>query len=100
MAPQPEIVSKPRVSNQKKSMSQQVSGLPLNLTGYYMGETRDDSEFEATFLIEFPNLNKDDWPTVIFTGEQFRAVFANLTRYQRVTLNLAEGAQVGKNRDK
>ena len=100
MAPQPEIVSKPRVSKQKKSMSQQVSGLPLNLTGYYMGEPRDDSKFEATFLIEFPNLNKDDWPTVIFTGEQFRAVFANLTRYQRVTLNLAEGAQVGKNRDK
>ena len=67
--------------------------LPLNVTGYYMGgETGDDGEFEATFLIELSNLDKDDWPIVTFTGEQFRASFANLTQYQRVTLNLTEGS--------
>ena len=70
-----------------------MSKLPLNVTGYYMGgETGDDGEFEATFLIESPDLDKDDWPTVTFTGEQFRASFANLTQYHRVTLNLAEGS--------
>ena len=55
---------------------------------------------EATFLIEFPDLDKDDWPTVTFTGERFRAAFANLTQYHRVTLNLAEGAKVEKGRGK
>ena len=86
-----------------------MSGLPLNITGYYMGgKTRDDGEFEATFLIESPGLDKDDWPTVTFTGEQFRASFANLTKYHRVTLNLAaeaaketkKGAKGGKGRGK
>ena len=65
-----------------------------------MGETSDDGEFEVVFLIEFPELDKDDWPTVTFTGEQFRAAFANLTQYQRVTLNLAESAKIGKGRGK
>ena len=65
-----------------------------------MGETDDGGEFEATFLIEVPDLDKDDWPTVTFTGEQFRAAFATLTQYQRVTLNLAEGAKIGKDRAK
>ena len=99
-APQSEVVSKPTASKRKKSMSKQVSGLPFNITGYYMGETRNDGEFEATFLIEFPDLDKDDWPTVTFTGERFRAAFANLTQYHRVTLNLTEGAKVGKGRGK
>jgi len=91
MAPQPEIPSKPKASKPKQSKSKPMSGLPLNITGYYMGsKTRDDGEFEATFLIEFPDIDKDDWPTVTFTGEQFRASFANLTQYHRVTLNLAE----------
>jgi hypothetical protein len=96
MAAQPEIVSKPKASKQKKRGSKPMSGLPFNITGYYMGETRNDSEFEATFLIEFPDLDKDDWPTVTFTGERFRAAFANLTQYHRLTLNLAEGAKVEK----
>ena len=65
-----------------------------------MGETSDDGEFEAVFLIEFPGIDKDDWPTVTFNGDPFRTAFANLTRYQRITLNLAEGAKVGKGRDK
>ena len=91
---------KPQVSKQKKSESKQASELPLNITGYYMGETSDDGEFEAVFLIEFPELDKDDWPTVTFTGEQFRATFANLTQYQRVTLNLAEGVKIGKGHGK
>lgn len=65
-----------------------------------MGETRDGGEFEATFLIEFPDLDKDDWPTVTFTGERFRAAFANLTQYRRVTLDLTENAKVGKGREK
>ena len=69
-----------------------MSGLPLNITGYYMGTTRDDGEFEAMFLIESPGLDKDEWPTVTFTGEQFQASFANLTQYQRVTLNLVAEA--------
>ncbi|MFC1715963.1 hypothetical protein ACFL6S_20000 [Candidatus Poribacteria bacterium] len=74
-------------------MSKLMSGLSLNVTGYYIGgKTRDDGEFEATFLIEFPDLAKDDWQTVTFTGEPFRASFANLTQYHRVTLNLAEGS--------
>ena len=55
MAPQPEIVSKPRASKPKKKVSKPLSELPLNITGYYMGETRNDSVFEATFLIEFPD---------------------------------------------
>ena len=68
-----------------------MSVLSLSVTGFYMGgETRDDGEFEATFLIESPDLDKDDWPTVTFTGEQFRASFADLAQYQRVTLNLAD----------
>ena len=96
MAAQPEIVSKPNASKQKKRVSKPMSGLPFNITGYYMGETRNDGEFEATFLIEFPDLDKDDWPTVTFTGERFRAAFANLTQYHRLTLNLAEGAKVEK----
>ena len=96
MAAQPEIVSKPKASKHKKRVSKQVSGLPLNLTGYYMGETRDDGEFEVTFLIELPDLDKDNWPTVTFTGEQFRDAFANLTQYHRITLNLAETTKVGK----
>ena len=61
-----------------------------------MGETRDDGEFEVTFLIELPDLDKDNWPTVTFTGEQFRDAFANLTQYHRITLNLAEATKVGK----
>ncbi len=70
-----------------------MTGLPLNVTGYYMGgKVGDNGEFEATFLIESADLDKDDWPTVTFTGEQFRALFANLTQYHRVTLNLAEGS--------
>ena len=101
MAPLPEIVSKPKASKSEKSKSKTMSGLPLNITGYYMGKTRDDGEFEATFLIEFPGLDKDEWPTVIFTGEQFRDSFANLTQYHRVTLNLAaEEAKKGKVRSK
>ena len=100
MAPQPKIASKPKASKSKKSKSKPMSGLPLNITGYYMGKTRDDGEFEATFLIEFPDLNKDDWPTITFTGEEFRASFANLTQYHRVTLNLAEVAKEGKGRGK
>ena len=100
MAAQPEIVSKPKASKHKKRVSKQVSGLPLNLTGYYMGETRDDSEFEVTFLIELPDLDKDNWPTVTFTGEQFRDAFANLTQYHRITLNLAEATKVGKGHGK
>lgn len=44
-------------------------GLSLNVTGSYMGgETRGDGEFEAAFLIESPDLDKDDWLTVTFTG--------------------------------
>jgi outer membrane protein assembly factor BamB len=97
MDPQPETTNKPQVS---KRVSKQVSELPLNITGYYMGETNNGGEFEAVFLIEFPDLDKDDWPTVIFTGEHFRTTFANLTRYHRVTLNLAESVKVGKGRDK
>ena len=100
IAPQPEIASKSKASKPKKGGTKQVSGLPLNLTGYYMGETRDDGEFEATFLIEFPDLDKDDWPTVTFTGEQFRATFANLTQYHRVTLDLTENTKQGKGRGK
>ena len=100
MDPQPEAANKSQVSKQKKSESKQVLELPLNITGYYMGETSDDGEFEAVFLIEFPRLDKDDWPTVTFTGEPFRAAFANLTQYQRITLNLAEGAKIGKGRGK
>ena len=100
MDPQPETINKPQVSKRKKSESKQASELPLNITGYYMGETNDDGEFEAVFLIEFPDLDKDDWPTVTFTGEQFRAAFANLTLYQRATFNLAEGAKVRKDGDK
>ena len=65
-----------------------------------MGETHDDGEFGATFLIKFPDLDKDNWPTVTFTGEQFRAAFASLTQYHRVTLNLAEAAKVGKGHGK
>ena len=94
---QPETTNKPQVS---KRVSKQVSELPLNITGYYMGETNNGGEFEAVFLIEFPDLDKDDWPTVIFTGEHFRTTFANLTRYHRVTLNLAESVKAGKGRDK
>ena len=97
---QPEIASKSRASPHKKRVSKPVSELPLNIAGYYMGETDDGGEFEATFLIEVPDLDKDDWPTVTFTGEQFRAAFATLTQYQRVTLNLAEGAKIGKDRGK
>ena len=100
MDPPPETTNKAQVSRQKKSGDKQVSELPLNLTGYYMGETRDGGEFEATFLIEFPDLDKDDWPTVTFTGERFRAAFANLTQYRRVTLDLTENAKVGKGREK
>ena len=100
MDPEPEVINKPQVLKRKRNESKQVSDLPLNITGYYMGETSDDGEFEVAFLIEFPDLDKDDWPTVTFTGEQFRAVFADLTQYQRVTLNLAEGAKSGKARDK
>ncbi len=76
-----------------------MSELPLNITGYYMGKSGSD-EFEASFLIEVPGLDKDDWPTVTFTGEEFRAAFANLTQYHRVTLNLAEVAKGGKGRGK
>ena len=65
-----------------------------------MGETSDDGEFEVVFLIEFPDLDKDDWPTVTFIGEQFRTTFANLAQYQRVTLNLAEGGKVAKDQNK
>lgn len=100
MDPQPQSPNKPQVSKRKKSEFKQTSELPLNITGYYMGETSDDGEFEAVFLIEILTLDKDDWPTVTFTGEQFRATFANLTQYQRVTLNLAEGAKMGKARGK
>ena len=93
MAPQPEIAGKPKSSKSEKSKSKPMSELPLNVTGYYMGgETGDDGEFEATFLIELSDLDKDDWPIVTFTGERFRASFANLTQYQRVTLNLTEGS--------
>ena len=63
-------------------------------------EPSDNGEFEAVFLIGFLDLDKDDWLTVTFTGERFRAVFANLTQYQRVTLNLAEGTKIGKGPDK
>ena len=74
--------------------------LPLNITGYYMGKT-GSGEFDASFLIQVPGLDKDDWPTVTFTGEEFRAAFANLTQYHRVTLNLAaEAAKKGKRRKK
>jgi len=84
-------------SKSKQSRSKSMSELLLNVTGFYMGgKTRDDGEFEATFLIESPDLDKDDWPTVTFTGEQFRASFANLTQYHRVTLNLAEGSAMIK----
>lgn len=89
MDPQPEATNKP-----------QASELPLNITGYYMGETNADGEFEAAFLIESPGIDKDDWPTVTFTGEQFRPAFANLTQYRRVTLDLTESAKVGKGREK
>ena len=100
MDTKPETTNKPQVSKRKKSDSKQVSELPLNIAGYYMGKTRDSGEFEATFLIEVPDIDKDDWPTVTFTGEQFRPAFANLAQYQRVTLNLAEGAKIGKGRGK
>ena len=100
MDPQPQTTNKPQVSKQKKSESKQASELPLNITGYYMGATNDSGEFEAVFLIEFQGIDKDDWPTVIFTGEQFRATLANLTRYHRVTLNLAEGVKVERDRGK
>lgn len=50
--------------------------------------------------IEFSDLNKDDWPTVTFTGEQFRAAFENLTPYHRVTLNIAEATKAGKGHGK
>ena len=90
MAPQPETASKPKASKPKQSKYKPVSELTLNVTGYYMGsKTRDDGEFETTFLIEYPDFDKDEWPTVTFTGEQFRASFANLTQYQRVTISLA-----------
>ena len=63
MAPQPETASKPKASKSKPSMSKPMSGLPLNITGYYMGgKTRDDGEFEATFLIESPDLDKATGP--------------------------------------
>jgi outer membrane protein assembly factor BamB len=110
MAPRPKVASKPKASKSpkgaksKKSKSRPMSELPLNITGYYMGKTHDDGEFEASFLIEVPDLDKDDWPMVTFTGEEFRAAFANLTQYNRVTLNLiaekAEGAKKGKGRKK
>jgi outer membrane protein assembly factor BamB len=100
MAPKPKIASKPKASKPQKSESKLMSELPLNITGYYMGLTNDDGEFEAAFLIEVLGLDKDAWPTVTFTGEQFRATFANLTQYHRVTLNLAELAKEGKGRGK
>lgn len=99
MAPQPEAAGKPKLETSKKAnsktsksgMSKSMSELPLNIVGYYMGgKTGDDGEFEASFLVESKDLDKDEWPTVTFTGEPFRASFANLTQYQRVTINLAE----------
>ena len=49
-----------------------MSGLPLNLIGYYMGgQTQDNGELKATFLIEHPDLDKEEWPTVAFTGKPF-----------------------------
>ena len=65
-----------------------------------MGETHENGEFEATFLIEIPDLYKDDWPTVTFTGEQFRTTFANLTKYHRITLDIAKIAKAEKDRGK
>jgi outer membrane protein assembly factor BamB len=75
----------------KSNKSKPTSGLSLNVTGYYMGSAmRDDGEFEASFLIEIPNLDKDQWPSIIFSGEPFRDDLAHLTLYQPVTLNLAK----------
>lgn len=93
MAPQPEAATSVSASKSKPSRPKPTSGFPLEVTGYYMGgKTRGDGEFEATFLIEQPDLDKDDWPTVTFTGEPFRVSFADLTLYQRITLNLGEGS--------
>jgi hypothetical protein len=107
MDPQPEIADKPKAESLKKAnpkaskskpgMSKSMSELPINVTGYYMGsKTKDDGEFEAEFLIEFPDLDKDDWPKVTFIGESFRASFANLSQYHRVTINITAELAKGK----
>lgn len=76
-----------------------ISGQPiekstslLDMVGYYLGgKTNADGKFEATFLIERKGEDKDNWPTVTVTGNQYRELYKGLDRYHRVALNLAEG---------
>jgi hypothetical protein len=64
----------------------------LDVVGYYMGsKTNSDGKFEAYFLIEEEGEDKDNWPTITFTGDQYAAFCEGLTKYHRVALNLIEG---------
>ncbi len=69
------------------------SSMPLlDMVGYYMGsKTNDEGQFEALFMIEWEGVDKDNWPTITLTGDQYREICEGFGRYHRVSLDLLDG---------
>ncbi|MDA7614648.1 hypothetical protein N8586_05890, partial [Verrucomicrobiales bacterium] len=77
----------------KKQKKEFVSASLLDVVGYYMGgKTMDDGRFEASFLIEWEGEEKENWPGITFTGDQYRELCEGLDKHQRVALSLADNA--------
>lgn len=77
----------------KKQKNERESASLLEAVGYYMGgKTKDDGRFEASFLIEWKGEEKENWPGITFTGDQYRESFEGLDMYHRVLLNLGNNS--------
>ena len=92
----PKIASSAKRSKKGKGVTQKTpkrnSNSIVEVTAYYLGgKTNSKGVFEGSFLIEDnPELPKDEWPRVKFTGDNFRDSFSSYKQYQKVSLDLAK----------
>jgi len=92
----PKIASSAKRSKKGKGVAQKNqkrnSNSIVEVTAYYLGgKTNSKGVFEGSFLIEDnPELSKDEWPRVKFTGDNFRDSFSSYKQYQKVSLDLAK----------
>ena len=92
----PKVASTAKRSKKGKEVAQKTpkrnSNSIVEVTAYYLGgKTNSKGVFEGSFLIEDnPELPKDEWPRVKFTGDNFRDSFSSYKQYQKVSLALAK----------
>ena len=92
----PKIASSAKRSKKGKGVAPKTpkrnSNSIVEVTAYYLGgKTNSKGVFEGSFLIEDnPELPKDEWPRVKFTGDNFRDSFSSYKQYQKVSLDLAK----------